>query len=145
MLGYPAPNAGKPFARKVMRVIKANEEDIQNEGRALDVLMSNGHHDNIVDVLKHGWLETAGQVYFVDMELADLSLADYIKYAFHSGPLPEYCREFGPACPSRDCDKVTRLHATFVVGCQIARGLEYMHNLCQGHRDLKPSNGMCRT
>jgi hypothetical protein len=54
-----------------MRVIKANEEDVENEKRALDILIRNGHHDNIIDIMKHGWLETVGQVYFVDMELAD--------------------------------------------------------------------------
>jgi serine/threonine protein kinase len=141
VLGYlvKSPNDGKVFARKIMVVTQANEEDVENEKRALDTLIRNGHHDNIIDIMKHGWLETVGQAYFVDMELADLSLADYIKYVFRDGPVSPL--NFSPAFTNRYCSKTERLKVTFIIGSQIAQGLEYMHQHGQGHRDLKPANG----
>jgi serine/threonine protein kinase len=144
VLGYPvkSPTDGKVFARKIMRVIRANEEDVENERRAFDVLLRNGHHDNIVHILKHGFLGTAGQVYFIDMELADLSLDDYIKYVFRDGPLPSHCTNLSTFMYHKDSSKLDRLQATCVISCQIAKGLEYMHLHGECHRDLKPPNGI---
>jgi hypothetical protein len=39
-------------------------------------------------MFEHGWLPKVTKVYYMDMELADFTLKDYIKYVFEDAPLP---------------------------------------------------------
>jgi len=88
-------NDGKVFARKLTRVrLSVKQEDVEHEIKALESLYRTGGHPNIIEVLEHGWLETTGRVYYLDMELADLSLAEYIATIFHNRPLPCYVNYF---------------------------------------------------
>jgi hypothetical protein len=50
---------------------------VQNEARAIRKLCGQGNHPNIVAVINHGQLPNA-PYYFIDMELCDINLHDYI-------------------------------------------------------------------
>jgi hypothetical protein len=52
-----------------------SKQDILNEARAIDKL-SKYEQRNIVKFLRHGWLGST--YYFLDMELCDFSLEDFI-------------------------------------------------------------------
>jgi len=132
-----------------MRIGYSVEVDdvIENEIKTLDSLSRTGGHDHIIEVLKHGWLRgTTDKFYFIDMELAELSLAEYIAYVFHNKPLPSrfgiLSEEFDPVFSSRHCTQLQRLHTIFTIGSQVAKGLEFVHQSGYVHRDLKPANGM---
>jgi serine/threonine protein kinase len=141
----PGPNERKLFARKVMRVNKSNVEDVENEKKVLDSLLSKGRNDNIIEVLNHGWLETLGKVYFIDMELAEYSLADYIDYVFHDKAIPPHLSPGEQSvlnlARKRDARLLNHLSSTWSIGSQIANGLAFMHEAGHVHRDLKPQNG----
>lgn len=134
----------KPFARKLVRVSNAIEKDVKNEARVVESLREMGSHQNIVEVLKHGWLETSGKVYFIDMELADATLADYIDYVFHEKTKQPSSPHYWPPRLrffSRPVGPLQTLPAMFEIGHAIANGLEFLHINGHVHRDLKPQNG----
>jgi hypothetical protein len=74
--------------QKLIRVSKSIEENVQNEVNTLDYLSRQRYHDNIIEIFQHWWLETARSVLFIDMELADLSLSDYVNYISRNESLP---------------------------------------------------------
>lgn len=120
------------------------EEDIKNEAAVLSFIRDQGGHANIIGVLDHGWLTGSFSVYFLDMELGDLTLFDYIEYCRN----PRYsAADIGtgqsspPALVRKDCLFHQRIHNMWTIGTHIARGLEFMHSHNYVHRDLKPSNG----
>lgn len=105
-------NDAKVFARKLTRIrFSVKQEDVENEIKALQSLYQTGGHAHIIEVLKHGWLETTEKVYYIDMELADLSLAEYITTVFHlHRPLPSYVNylgEFDAGVEVQQFDEVT--------------------------------------
>ena len=60
---------------KSLRIIgEVETSDIENEVRAIDKLCKPDGHRNIIIILDHGWLSF--DLYFIDMELCDLSLHD---------------------------------------------------------------------
>jgi serine/threonine protein kinase len=131
------------FARKLIRVSNENRASVENEAFIVSSLGEHGGHSNIVAVLKQGWLVGSGGVYFIDMELGDLTLHDYIEY--HSAPstsmegfsLPPFSVGF----VQKRCDELQRIHNIWIVGRDVACGLEFLHSHGYVHRDLKPSNG----
>lgn len=83
-------------------------------------------------------------MYFIDMELASLTLEDYLQY--QRAELPrgvdiEAIPISHPTFVRNDCDSVKQIENMWAIGMHIARGLEFMHSLGHVHRDLKPSNG----
>jgi serine/threonine protein kinase len=122
-------------------------EDIANEARVVSSLRDNGGHPNIIDILDHGWLTSLQDVYFIDMELGYLTLADYIDYIYNRGSNPQFkaiieaIPSSNPAFIREKCSVPERMRNIFLIGNHIARGLEFMHSLHHVHRDLKPSNG----
>jgi serine/threonine protein kinase len=136
---------GKRFARKLTFVGHLlTVDDINREITALDSLYRTGGHDHIIELLDHGWLGIERFHYFIDMELADLSLAEYIAYIFDDKPLPAsitFGDGFDPVFSSKHCNEPQRVHTIMTIGSQIAKGLEFIHQGELVHRDLKPANG----
>ena len=129
----------KFFARKLIRPFgTVTNEDVENEIRAIEKLCTNNGHVNIIKVLRHGWLDTS-PYYFIDMELCQMNLEQYI-----SG-------RFGPAMAStqtsidgRDMERNadgSKFSILWDILNQITEGLHFIHNLNEVHRDLKPRNG----
>jgi serine/threonine protein kinase len=133
------------FARKLMPATSPEvQQAIKSEAAAINRLFHEQKHDNLIYVFTHAWLEPAKLHYCIDMELADLSLYDYINYVFHGGPAPSamvFGDPFDPRFSSKECSELQRLHTAFVIGAHISNGLQFMHQNGHIHRDLKPQNG----
>jgi serine/threonine protein kinase len=117
---------------------------LEYEGKVLASLLGDGGHVNIIHVLDHGWLRSSAIVYYIDMERAEMSLADYICYhgdkqpsIFWAGVIPPENQSF----VHKGCQLLQRLRNMWTVGVHIAGGLEFMHLKGHVHRDMKPSNG----
>jgi serine/threonine protein kinase len=119
---------GKAFARKLIRVPQVDAKVVANEVQAVKAL-SKESHANIVVVLRIGELRNS-QDLFIDMELCDLNLTDYIRGA---QPMPSFLvRNQPPPMLARQIWNVM---------LQITTGVEYLHGQNMVHRDLKPPNG----
>jgi len=108
-------------------------EVLQKEVMAIKKLCGPDAHINVVQVLAHGQLPNA-PYYFIDMELCDLNLDDYIHWepsAKLSKLMLYIIRETGSVSPLQIC----------VVMSQIAVAVEYIHQKGHIHRDIKPANG----
>jgi serine/threonine protein kinase len=124
------------FARKLVRPFgDVTREDVLNEPRAINALKAHGPCENLVLVIRHGWLPRS-QYYFIDMELCDGNLEDYIgrksgvNYVLSKNP-----RFFGATFMERG------IWNTWDIMEQIAGGMGFMHKCKEVHRDLKPRNG----
>ena len=89
------------------------------------IKLCNGSHSNIITVFSHGEFPN-GSYAFIDMELCDLSLDEYIKSKWSVSPVEGPPKEY----------------QIWNVMEQIASGLSFIHKNNEIHRDLKPSNGM---
>jgi hypothetical protein len=105
---------------------------VEKEVRAIKVLCRLGAHENVVQVYHHGLLWYRDS-YFIDMELCNLSLHDYI-HQKTPVQLPESLQPFLKGDGSS-------LPQIWTIMSQIAKGVEYIHSQHQIHRDIKPSNG----
>lgn len=100
-----------------------------------------GGHPNIVVILQDGWktIPFVGEYYFIDMELCDLNLHDYIQ-GHRSMTLEVYDtldpRIFVPP----ECDILEKMRNVWAIMIHISQGLEFLHQYGQVHRDLKPRN-----
>jgi len=107
------------------------KEVIDNEVKVLTELCERGVHQHIVAVLRIGELRNT-RCLFIDMELCDLNLADYI-----------YCtkpRELVPTFFIRDQPPPMKVRQIWTTMLQVVRGVEYLHSRGIVHRDLKPAN-----
>jgi serine/threonine protein kinase len=133
----------KPFARKIVRCIGAiTNADIENEARVISLLQEDAH-SNIVTVLDHGWCKSSLRYYFIDMELCDFTLHDYIVYQ-RGDVIDLQIQEMeflAPIFIPKNCTLLLRLQNLWAIGIHIALGLEHMHSKSLVHRDLKPGNG----
>jgi serine/threonine protein kinase len=112
---------------------------VQKEVQAVKILCTpdeEGTKVNIVQVLQHGLLSYHPS-YFIDMELCELNLHDYI-YQIPSGR-SESMYESIPSFEK--CAGAVSLLQIWRVMSQIASGVEYIHRKSYVHRDLKPANG----
>jgi serine/threonine protein kinase len=129
---YNVPR-GQAFARKLMRVPQLDDAKVRdNEVQMLKVL-SKERHPHIVSVFRIGMLRNS-QDLFIDMELCDLNLRDYIR-----GTKP---RDLVPAFFVRDQPPPMLARQIWHVMLQITTGVEYLHCQQVVHRDLKPANGI---
>ena len=119
------------FARKLIRPWAGiSQPHIDNEVRAINKLCKS-NHPNIVQVLGCGWLKPDGAFYFIDMELCEISLENYIQGGTINGLV-----DWNTV---RIRDEVHE-HA-YKIMQQILNGLIYIHCRNEVHRDLSPNNG----
>jgi serine/threonine protein kinase len=108
-------------------------EDVENEIRAIDRLCRPGGHPHIISILDHGWL-SYDSYYFIDMELCDLSLHDYI-YVSQAAPVSG-----NSVFVSKESDLLSTIQNIWIIQAQIADGLGFIHSQNLVHRDIKPRN-----
>jgi serine/threonine protein kinase len=89
-------------------------------------------HENIVEILKFGWLTSSLPFYFIDMELCDFNLGVYVQ-------------QMSDVTSDREPDLARLASGVSVkkfwgILTQVMSALEYMHNKSILHRALKPSN-----
>jgi serine/threonine protein kinase len=130
------------FARKILRVIgQVSTADLENERKNIAALIENGGNKNIITIINHGWMREL-DYYFIDMELCELTLHDYVKYLAGSNELPfDIDASMSPVFIEKESSPFVRMHNTWTIGSHMASGLEFMHKHHQVHRDLKPHNG----
>lgn len=124
----------RPFA-------STTKEDIRNEVRAITKICKTGTHQNIVSIIRHGSLSTS-DYYFIDMELCDINLADYIvgkQSAIADGSIAPSVTNVALGIENRL--SIINFQESSRIMIDITSGLEFLHQNNIVHRDLKPSNG----
>ena len=121
----------KSIARKLISIEKPQDiEDYRNEVDAMKTLC-NKSHTNMIQYIRHGTI-VSDSIYFIDMELCDIDLSQYIK-GTHSVTgvhgLPVWNKE------NPDIFLITAIMQ------QLLSGLAFMHKEDKVHRDLDPRNG----
>jgi serine/threonine protein kinase len=113
---------GQAFARKLLNIHWLTREVVEKEAEAIRKICRQGTHTNIVAVLKLSELPD-GSLYFIDMELCDLNLSEYIHRQNPVAPsesIPYFIKDAPPPLKSQQIWNIMR---------QIACGLTYIHNL----------------
>jgi serine/threonine protein kinase len=101
-------------------------------------------HRNIVQVLQHDWFKSNSE-YYIDMELCDLTLHDYIHNRASFIGQHSDLSHHSPIFVFDDCSAHLNLLNVCAIINHIARGLEFIHQEHYTHRDIKPLNGKsCR-
>ena len=133
------------LARKVIRCTNsAMKSAVENEARVLSDLLAGGNAPNIVKVFCHGFLRGHANLYFIDMQLCDFTLADLLD---HRRGIIGSTADSGPqaaahAFPDTNMTPIGMALFTWTIGLHIASGLIFLHNHGIVHRDLKPTNGI---
>jgi len=123
----------KAFARKLIHIPWVDKKATDNEIKVLTDLCQLGAHKHIVAVLRIGELRNSRYYVFIDMELCDLNLAEYI---YNTKPRDSVATYF-----INDQPPLIKAQQIWTVMVQVAKGVEYLHSQDTVHRDLKPANG----
>jgi serine/threonine protein kinase len=89
-------------------------------------------HPNIIEIIQHGRLRENSVFYYIDMELCNFNLEEYIQ---------------GQRCAPRLLSWASVLQYgegpffTCFILQQIISGLKFIHDHNEVHRDLNPQNG----
>jgi serine/threonine protein kinase len=115
--------------------------------RAVDQLQGaedeGGGKENIVDILGHGRFRGPFSFHYIDMELCDINLHDYIHKINNRNvviDLPSFRRN-SASFVHTDALPTTTILNIWTIMLQIASGLAFIHFHSQVHRDMKPRNG----
>jgi serine/threonine protein kinase len=116
-------------------------EDVENEKLAIARLCAHGNDPNIVEILGYGELRHPNY-FFIDMELCDLNLHDYLygKRPIDDANSTDQSFTNMVFVPT-DCEFHLRFQNIFTIMIHINRGLKFSHQHGLVHRDLKPNNG----
>jgi serine/threonine protein kinase len=108
---------------------------VTNEIRVIQKLHSAGPHRNIVEVLRHDYVDNGRKTYYIDMELCDINLRTFIDGV--------WTRELINEMPYFTIDLPPRLKIAqlWSIMEDIASGIAFLHRLGEIHRDIKPENG----
>jgi serine/threonine protein kinase len=108
-------------------------DDIMKEVRAMEKLCTAGH-ENMIQIFEHGVLRQNLPYYFIDMELCDINLDEYIKGRITG---------IHGLLDWKDAIRDQQAHfLIFGITQQILLGLIFMHSKDEVHRDLTPQNGL---
>jgi serine/threonine protein kinase len=80
-----------------------------------------------------------GEYYYIDMELCDINLDDYI----HGDRNVIFLTTRGFASNvfvAKECSLLEKMRNLWTIMIHISQGLEFIHQNGQVHRDLKPRN-----
>lgn len=127
------------FARKSIRIVgEIEKSDIENEVHAINKLCKRDGHPNIIIILHYGWL-VDDHLYFIDMELCDLTLHHYI---YAPRIVPENWEAPGDlSFIVTEGSGLQKFANVWAILSQISEGLAYIHTHDLVHRDMKPRNG----
>lgn len=120
----------------MLHLPRIDRKDIEHEAQVIKRICGEGAHPHIVEVLKLGELRNV-DYYFIDMELCDLNLSEYIHRSIPLNPsesIPYFIKNLPPPLKAQQIWNIMK---------QIANGVNYMHTARVVHRDLKPANSMC--
>jgi len=109
-----------------------SEEDILNEARAINKLCQ-GSHENIVTVFNHGRFNATFPLYFIDMELCDINLEEYL-LGTKSGIR-------GLVDRGTACKEGRHQFLILAIMQQLISGLSFIHSHDEVHRDMVLQNG----
>jgi len=128
------------FARKIITrsVDTYTDTDVETEISTITKLSTIPHASKyIVVALRHGKLP-GSPFYYIDMELCELTLEDYIyrteKWRRIDKQVSPYF-QLGPSEPAPMLD-------TWCIMTEITSAVRFMHKENQVHRDLKPTNSI---
>jgi serine/threonine protein kinase len=119
-------------ARKIIREVNDFNEVIKNEASVVTKLCMCGH-PNIIQVFNHGRMSEY-PYYFIDMELCDLTLDDYVTQRW--APQGE---ERGSYFMGK-LSVMEKMKQTADILNDVTTGVAFIHQQKAIHRDLKPSN-----
>lgn len=120
------------FARKIIPLFEPDSPSVQNEIRAIRKLCNNTHK-NVVNVFEVGRFRFHDNQYaFIDMQLCDLDLDQYMKSARVVNLVHE------------DTTWQFRLRELQICNImrQISLGIAFIHGKKEVHRDIKPKNSI---
>lgn len=80
-----------------------------------------------------------GEYYYIDMELCDLNLDDYI-HGDRQASFPMARAHAINIFVSKDCSLLEKMRNVWTIMIHISQGLDFIHQNGQVHRDLKPRN-----
>jgi serine/threonine protein kinase len=122
------PNKDQSWARKMLHQYpRMKPDDIQAEIKAQKELCCGEHH-NIVRLFESGPMDNGW--FYIDMELCEFTLTEYIYYEKTNDGLPCF----------NSLESKSRVQRIWDTMMQISDGVKFIHDKRYVHRDLKPNN-----